>query len=307
MNLFLLMSELELFQFLKQEVLLTYQKQYPYFQGNWKSFSSQDIQNLIESISEKTKQSISEKWIYTHLKPELNSKLPRKDMLDILSQFSGFSGWDEFVFKNREVAFEEKIKLPKKSNKNYFIIVGIVVASTIAGLLLYSKKKTTQKFQLKNQFTNETISTKEVKAYRIENNKEIEVTIQNAEIEVELKDEKTKVVIQSPYYKKQEVEIAKVSGKNEILLQPDDYAMMLKAFMKSDIKDWETRKIQLDKILSVDLEVIVMLKNDLGIEYFNKKEFSEKLIVPTESLKKMQILEIKNNEAGKIEFIRIKQ
>ncbi|MCY1307617.1 hypothetical protein D3C86_1356590 [compost metagenome] len=51
--------------------------------------------------------------------------------------------------------------------------------------------------------------------------------------------------------------------------------MMLKAFMKSDIKDWETRKIQLDKILSVDLEVIVMLKNDLGIEYFNKKEFSE--------------------------------
>ena len=83
--------------------------------------------------------------------------------------------------------------------------------------------------------------------------------------------------------------------------------MMLKAFMKSDIKDWETRKIQLNKILSNNLEVIVMLKNDLGAEYFNKNEFSEKLVIPTESVKRMQILEIKNDNEGKIEFIRIKQ
>lgn len=301
------MSELDFFQLLKQEVLLTYQKQYPYFQGNWKSFSSQDIQNLIEAIGEKTRQSISEKWVYTHLKPETNSKLPRKDMLDILSQFSGFSGWEEFVFKNREVASEEKTAVSKKSNKRFFVIIGILIAIIIAIVLIYWPKKITQKFQLKNEFTNETIQTKEVKAYTIENNEKVEIPIQNSEIEVALKDEKTKIVIQSPYYKKQEVEVAKTSGKTEILLQPDDYAMMLKAFMKSDIKDWETRKAQLDKILSEELEVIVMLKNDLGAEYFNKKEFSEKLIVPTESVKKMQILEIRNNEAGKIEFIRIKQ
>ena len=55
--------------------------------------------------------------------------------------------------------------------------------------------------------------------------------------------------------------------------------MILKGFMKSDIKDWQTRKEQLQQILANDLEVLVMLKNDLGIEYFNKQEFSEKLIV----------------------------
>ena len=137
--------------------------------------------------------------------------------------------------------------------------------------------------------------------------KKIEIPIRNSEIEVALKDENAKVVIQSPYYKKQEIKVNKTSEKTEILLQPDDYAMMLKAFMKSDIKDWETRKIQLNKILSDNLEVIVMLKNDLGAEYFNKNEFSEKLVIPTESVKRMQILEIKNNDEGKIEFIRIKQ
>ena len=77
--------------------------------------------------------------------------------------------------------------------------------------------------------------------------------------------------------------------------------------MLSDIKDWQTRKEQLNKILSDNLEVIVMLKDDLGAEYFNKSEFLQKLIVPTASLKKMKIVEIKNDANDKIQFIRIKQ
>ena len=90
-------------------------------------------------------------------------------------------------------------------------------------------------------------------------------------------------------------------------MQPDDYALMLKAFMQSDIKDWQTRKVQLQKILADDLEVLVMLPNNLGAEYYNKKEFSEKLIIPTSTIKKMRILEIKSNSEHQIQFIRIKQ
>jgi len=301
------MTELEIFERLKQKVLLKYQEHFPYFQGNWKNFSSQDIQNLIVLIEEKTKQNVSEKWIYTHLKPETNSKLPRKDMLAILSQFTGFSGWDEFQFKNREVVCEEKLVFPKKKKNSIFIIIGILIALVIVIFLIYSNKKSTQKFQLKNEFTQETIQAKDVKAYKIENNEKIQIPIKNAEVEVEVKDENTKIVVESPYYKKQEIKVNENYDKSEILLKPDDFAMMLKAFMKSDIKDWQTRKMQLDKILSEDLEVIVMLKDNIGAEYFDKKEFSQKLIVPTESVKKMQILEIKNDEKGKIEFIRIKQ
>ena len=301
------MTELEIFEQLKQNVLLKYQEHYPYFGGNWMNFSSQDIQNLIVLIEEKTKQNVSEKWIYTHLKPETNSKLPRKDMLDILSLFSGFSGWDEFLFKNREVVSEEKLVLPKKKNKAIFIFIGILIVGTIIVILLYSNKKSTQKFKLKNEFTQETIQAKDVKAYKIENNEKIQIPIRNAEVEVESKDENTKIIVESPYYKKQEIKVNSNSERSEIVLKPDDFAMMLKAFMQSDIKDWETRKVQLNKILSEDLEVIVMLKDNLGAEYFDKKEFSQKLIVPTESVKKMQIIEIKNAENGKIEFIRIKQ
>ena len=83
--------------------------------------------------------------------------------------------------------------------------------------------------------------------------------------------------------------------------------MMLKAFMVSDIKDWQTRKEQLNKILSDDLEVIVMLKNNVGAEYYDKNEFSQKLIVPTATVKRMKIIEVKNDADNKIQFIRIKQ
>ncbi|RAR48452.1 hypothetical protein [Flavobacterium lacus] len=301
-----MMNEPQLFQLLKNEVLLNYQKHYPYFQGNWKQFSSQDIQNLIDLIDEEQKQRISEKWIYTHLKPETNEKLPRKDMLDILCQFCGFSGWDEFVFINR------KEDLPLQNNKkkqNYFWIIGIGLMLILFIFYWTKKMKTDSKtIEIQDEFTQEKIADEDVKVYQIDDNKKVPVKVEDGKATIDSVSPETKISVESPFYKKREVEVAKSNTENQILLmQPDDYALMLKAFMQSDIKDWQTRKEQLQKILADDLEVIVMLPNNLGAEYYNKKEFSEKLVIPTSTIKKMQILEIKNNSEGKIQFIRIKQ
>ena len=307
MNRILRMTELEKFQELKQKVLLKYQEQYPYFQGNWKSFSSQDILNLIELIEQRCKQTISEKWIYTHLKPEINSKLPRKDMLHILSEFVGFSSWDEFVF-------EEKNVVPIKNNhfKNWKLISLICVIILVFTFVFFLKKEnpTSKTIELNNEFTNEKVKSEEVKVFQVEDSVKKELEIKEGKVQVSnTENKKTKLVIQSPFYKSKTVLINQnnVEPLKTIGLKPDDYAMMLKAFMLSDIKDWQTRKEQLHKILAADLEVLVMLKGDLGIEYFNKKEFSEKLIVPSVSLKKMKVIDIKRNGANEINFIRILQ
>lgn len=299
------MTELEHFQLLKEKVLLKYQEQYPFFQGNWKNFSSQDIQNLIGFIEEKCKQTISEKWIYTHLKPELNSKVPRKDLLNILSQFVGYSGWDEFIF---EEISEKKLT---KINKNWLFLLLLPLGLVIA--FIYKNNFTqTQTVQLNNEFTNEKIASDEVKVFQVNDSVSKPLEVKEGRVEVDNSgDKKSKLVIQSPFYKTKTVPLSSVGIaselQNKIDLKPDDFAMMLKAFMMSDIKNWETRKVQLDKILSDNLEVLVLLKNDLGIEFFNKKEFSQKLIVPTPSVKRMKIIEIKNDENNKIQFIRIKQ
>lgn len=298
------MNPILVFQKLKEDVLLTYQKQYPYFEGNWKTFSSQDIQNLIDLIALNVKQSISEKWIYTHLKSETNEKLPRKDMLDILSQFVGYSGWDEYFFKwkNEPIIVAEE----KSSNraKIYFVLFPVLLFLMYLGYK-FIKSENIQTIEVKNAFTEEQINSDEVKAVLIEENVETPIQIIDSKIQINAKDS-SKILLKSPYYKDKTVIINKNSN-SEISLQPDDYAMILKGFMKSDIKDWQTRKEQLHKILADDLEVLVMLKNDLGIEYFNKKEFSEKIIVPSVSLKKMKVIDIQRNSANEINFIRILQ
>jgi hypothetical protein len=250
--------------------------------------------------------------IYMHLKPETNSKIPRKDMLNILCQLVGYSGWDEFIFEEKGVETKE-VEPARKSNKKAIVLVAIGMVLTLFAILFFTKKDnpTTKTIQLKNEFTNEKVASDEVKVFQVNDSVKQELELKEGKVQVTNSNEKTKLVIQSPFYRTQTVPLNSngivAAPLSQINLKPDDYAMMLKAFMVSDIKDWQTRKVQLDKILSDDLEVIVMLKEDLGAEYFNKKEFSQKLIVPTASLKKLKIIEIKNDATNKIQFIRIKQ
>ena len=298
------MNLIDVFYKLKNDVLLTYQKQYPYFEGNWKTFSSQDIQNLIDLIAVQVKQTVSEKWIYTHLKVETNDKLPRKDMLDILSQLVGYSGWDEYVFKWKQEVVPNVVQ-PKR-NYNVVFSLGFIGLFLIGFFSYrYLNREEVQTIEVKNAFTEEQINSEEVKVVMIENNVETPIEIIDSKIQIATKDS-AKIVLKSPYYKDKTIVVGK-ENSNTISLQPDDYAMMLKGFMKSDIKDWETRKEQLQKILADDLEVLVMLKNDLGIEYFNKQEFSEKLIVPSVALKRMKVIDIQSNDKDEIKFIRIIQ
>lgn len=304
------MKEIESLYLLKEKVLIRYKEQFPFFNGNWKTFSTQDIRNLIDTIEEKTGQTLSEKWIYTHLKPILNEKLPRKDTLNILSEFVGYSSWDEFRYlsENKKSNTEnsktrEKTKFVAPSLSRSLIILGIL----IVGFFIYfltNKKPEKQSIELKNEFTNEKIEDGNLKVYEIKENEKVLLKVENSTVEIDQKD--TKIIVESPYYQTEEIEIKKEEPKTEISIKPDDYAMMLKAFMLSDIKDWETRKEQLNKILSDDLEVIVMLRNDLGAEYFNKEEFSQMLVIPSDHLKKMKIIQLESNDNKQIRFIRIK-
>lgn len=292
------MNEQELFQELKKRILETYQNFYPQFQGDWKNFSSKDIKQLIDLIEIQLKERVSEKWIYTHLKPEANEKLPRKDMLDIFAKFTGFSDWDEFLIRH-QVKTE---KYPVKLSKIWYWLLMIPVVS--AGIYFLNQKKAEPKtIEIKNEFTKEPVPAEEIQVFSVSNEENIPVDKVNSTIEVQ--NDVEKVIIESPYFEKKEVEISKTD--KEIWIRPEDYALVLKTFIESDLKDWEERKVKLEKILSEDLEVIILLKENLGAEYLNKMEFGEKLIIPTSETKKMKILSLETNDNKEITFIRIQQ
>lgn len=295
------MTDLEIFYQLKKSVLEHYQKSYPYFNGSWKSFSSQDILNLIDDVQLKTKQTVSEKWIYTHLKPEMNEKLPRKDMLDILSVYVGKSGWDEFKFIDN--SNDNKSVTIKSHSKKKFSILLLIFGVLMVGFLIWKfTANNEQKLEFQNSYTKDSIAKEDVKAFVIEDSVEKPIDLKSATLNLE---KGTKVVIKSPFYKPKEITISQNEPFSRVELNPNDYAMMLKAFMKSDIKDWQTRKEQLNKILSDNLEVMVMLQNDLGAEYFNKTEFAQKVVIPSASLKKLKIVELKQEKDNKISFLRL--
>ena len=299
------MTDINVFYELKKSVLEHYKKRYPYFEGSWKNVTSQDILNLIDDVQVQTKSSVSEKWIYTHLKPETNEKLPRKDMLDIFSQYVGTSGWDEFKFQpidNNDAVNQ----VTKSSNKKKYFIFGCITFVLFGSVFwkMYNKNNQLQTIQLEEKFSNDSISSNSTKVYVVEDKVEKEVELKDSKIEV---DKNAQVVIKSPFYKEKKIDLTQTPNVDKVSLQPNDYTNILQGFIKSDIKDWQTRKEQLQKILHDNVEVIVMLKNNLGAEYFNKNEFSQKLIIPTPSLKKMKIVEVINDKNNQITFIRIIQ
>lgn len=285
------MRDSELFYQLKEEVLGAYRNRYPFYQGDWKTFGARDIQNLIDAIEKETRQTISEKWIYTHLKPETNEKLPRKDMLDILSRFVGYSGWDEFIFKSKE---GKNSNDKKRSLLWVWVVSGIVVTGILAYGIFHNNPDDGQNAEPPNNVEKTLPVTEEADIHEMEPDAESQT---DTTVSLEAKENQNGTLTKHS-------EIAK---EEQTFLEPEDYKMILKAFMQSDIKDWATRKQQLDKILSPELEVIVMLGDNLGAEYFNKPEFSQKLIVPTASVRKMKIMDLQTDANNKVRFIRIQQ
>jgi len=302
------MSDLEHFSLLKEKVLQVYREHFPYYKGSLETLGSKDILNLLVLVEEKTKQRISEKWVYTHLKPSENKKLPRKDMLNILAEFSGYKSWEEFCYLAEEKKpITEKVKTTNNKKLVWILLFSSAIIFVLVWIL--KPKNEVEKYQqieIKDEFTKQKVNTEELKVTKIEEDKKENVTLNKDKIELKNTTESTKVKIESPFYEDKEV-ILKNAGKTSIYIKPNDYAMVLKAFMKADIKDWQTRKKQLNAILAEDLEVIMMLKNNLGAEIFNKEEFSQKLIIPTSFLKTLEIIEVENDSLKKIKFIRIIQ
>ncbi|CAA7194309.1 hypothetical protein [Chryseobacterium potabilaquae] len=109
------MTDLDLLHFeqLKKDVQAQYLKEYtPSFEdiSKWKGI---DIIYFQEDLRKKAKGNISEKSFYTYFKNSPVTKLPRIDMLNLLSIYSGYDSWYEFkkqhLFAGELLQEEEEI------------------------------------------------------------------------------------------------------------------------------------------------------------------------------------------------------
>lgn len=127
------LTDLDLLHFeqLKKEVQAQYLKEYTPSYDDISKWKGIDIIYFQEDLRKKAKGNISEKSFYTYFKNSPVNKLPRIDMLNLLSIYSGYTSWYEFkkqhLFANEllqeevlstelETDHTEEISLEKKIN-----------------------------------------------------------------------------------------------------------------------------------------------------------------------------------------------
>ncbi|KAA1244801.1 hypothetical protein [Aquimarina sp. RZ0] len=264
----------------------------------WKG---QDIILFQEDLQKKTKGSISEKSFYSYFKntPE---KLPRVDILNMLSHYCGYINWNDFKTKNSKKTTLTKKKYPKKGSS---LILISTILITSAYLLI--PREHTFRFCFIDQDRNQPID-----------KTPIDITILNHEqshfytksdssgcFNWKTKDDFIHFVIKSPYHKTDTIfrTAASLSIEN-IQVRTDDYTLMLYYYANGKVEDWKNRKRELSKMIADDAIIFQVLPAGLGIEIYSKSELIKKLTTPTKSLKDIEIIESKrsNGQIVKLKF-----
>jgi hypothetical protein len=100
-----------LFGLLKKEIAIVMMRSYPGIDPDITNWKGQNITDFQEDLRIKVNGQLSEKWFYTHMKGESES-LPRIDVLNMLSQYSGYINWQDF--RHKKMGILPEVRKPSK-------------------------------------------------------------------------------------------------------------------------------------------------------------------------------------------------
>lgn len=289
------MSEQELiyFEILKKEVVKTLQNSHSVSSDieNWKG---QEIIYLQDDLSDKVNGRISEKWFYTHIKSN-SGKLPRIDMLNILSEYAGYQNWNDLKNKFPEA----NNKKSSRNNKKRFILI-LLVLGLFSGLYIsyqLYQRSNVYKFcfvdsDLKTPINNSPIWI----IWMIDSESPMVSKCDSSGcFQFVTQKEKIRFIVRSPYYKPDTITrivYNKEIKEEQIQLKTNDYALMIHMFSKSKVKNWRKRRSQLNQMLADNAKIYQVSEDGkTGMELYNKKDFINKLTTPLKSLKNIEIIE----------------
>ena len=269
---------------------------YPGLSSSVSDWKGQDIVNFQEELLIKVNAHISEKWFYTHMKSG-HDKLPRIDMLNLLSKYAGYTDWNDFVYKNSQQTNEPIIK----SGNRYFIIVPLLVVGIIAVFYLLFKLMNTREYNFcfydadtKEAITNSVIEISLLKegesAVKFLSGENGCFTLKTDQLYVEM-------VVSAPYYRGDTIKrtLRKFNRDERFALRANEYAMMLRFFSEGNTGDWQKRRTRLEAMFD-DAAMIYQVHDDhraTGMELLSKWEFIDKMTMPSHNLKRIDILDTK--------------
>lgn len=264
--------------------------------NKWKG---EDIVLFQEDLFNKVKAKVSEKWFYTYFKNE-GQKLPRIDMLNLLAQYVEFENWH---------AFKESISvtIEKRRFKKRYLFIGFPIL--VFALMYWGLDKENEfHFCFVDEVKNRSI-TEIVLDIKVLQNDESPLyfkTDSSGCFSYKTKADFVKFVVQSPYHKTDTITRYIDSNINKtVKLSTDDYALMLHYYSNGKVKDWKKHKVQLEGLIANDAQIYQLFDSSVGVEVFTKEEFIRLLTIPTQNLKRIQVLHktMKNEQIVKLKFI----
>ncbi|RLD33025.1 MAG: hypothetical protein DRI73_06150 [Bacteroidetes bacterium] len=288
-------AETQYLNLLKTAVVDTMKQSYPGIANDISDWKGQDIINFQEDLLEKVNEHISEKWFYSHMKSE-NEKLPRIDMLNFLSRYVGYIDWRDFKYQNREnILLADQNNKPGKTSL-YLKISGLLLLLVVSIVLVKFAGNKSYQFAFKDAHTKRRITDTLTEIIIMNENESpvYEKCDPPGYYNLKTKKEKICFMVKSPYYETDTITrvLDKFEGSESIYLYPNDFAIMIHYFSATNVKDWEKRRSHLDRMISDSAFIYQFFdEGQVGMELYNKEEFIDKLTMPVNSLKNIEIME----------------
>ncbi|UTW61635.1 hypothetical protein KFE98_16705 [bacterium SCSIO 12741] len=301
-------EDIKAFVRLKKAVAEEFLRHHPSASPNLEEWKGQEITDFQDHLIQKVNGQVSEKWFYTYFKSGVPDKLPRIDMLNLLSRYAGWDNWNDFKFQRQ--APSESTSVPVVSKKWY--VLGYLILTAV-GLFAWNQFMTQGgdgvQFCFYDQDRNEPITNPvRVEIINFKESPRTLVTSGNSCVAWDSDENVVQFAVHSPYYKSDTIVRALTGGEDPeiIYLKTDDYALMLHYFSKSKVEDWKQRRRELNQIIHDDAIIYqVFGQNDYGVDLYSKEELINKMTLPTSSLRQMDILETRRKD-GKIVQLKFK-
>jgi len=295
---------------LKEEIVATMKQSYPGIDSKISEWKGQDIVNFQEDLLEKVNEHISEKWFYTHMKSSSDS-VPRVDVLNFLSRYVGCKDWNDFIYQNKDQFPGIVEGVESERLKQWHKISGLLLLLILAIVLVKTLGNKSYNFSFADAYTKRRIADTLTEIIILnENESPLYMNIEPyGDFQLKTKMKSVRFIVKAPYYKPDTIIriLDKIDFSERIYLYPNDFALMISYFSSTNVKDWKRRRSNLDRMISDSAYIYqVFDKGKAGMELYNKSEFIDKLTMPVNSLRDIEIVETIYS-GNKISVLRFRQ
>jgi hypothetical protein len=291
------------FRVLKKDLVRKLQETYPEADQDISAWKGKEILLFQKDLEAQANGRISEKSFYTHFKSG-NDKIPRIDVLDLLSQYAGHENWINYK-RSKHKTF--------KTNKTIRWSLGAVFLVIVIMLLSVLIKPKSYSVSIIDAYSNKSIHPDQLKItqlYDDQSPKEIDDKDDTIFTFYTSNDE-VKFIVSAPYFYEDTI-VRKITHfqKHEIIrLFPNDYALIIHSLSTSENEDWNKRRVQLSSMISENAKIFQFSPSgNIVIEMYNKHEFINKLTIPVNSLKNIDIIDVRyeNELISELRFVQEK-